>query len=327
LSASPKRAVGQEATMSKSFMRLAVTAGTLLLSGNLASAESPTFCSATFVPRVAGFIQNVRAMGGCGLDMKDPFWSTSSAVQIRWCLGEDRDTNNKRYSEIGAISQKCSYCRAYADVVSTAAADNIKYGCNFKYVHDQRWRPAWQFHFDGCMKLEGCSSHDRCGGELYLVKDGLDSILADVTSQVALCKAEKGIKSSASPLTVPAPQPVPPLQETIQRPKHSPKFAKKCQSATATKGCNAGSAARAKPETKSGSNTSAMDRLSGDSPLPASSKPGEKSRDGGGRAPAGGGASAVAKPASNTPAGSMRADPTVDFGKCASCGKPPTPPR
>jgi hypothetical protein len=96
LSASPKRAVGQEAAMSKIFMRLAVAAGTLLLSGTLAPGESPTFCSATFAPRVAGFIQNVRAMGGCGLDMKDPFWSANSSVQIRWCLGEDRDTTNKR---------------------------------------------------------------------------------------------------------------------------------------------------------------------------------------------------------------------------------------
>jgi hypothetical protein len=324
LSASPKRAAGQEATMSRIFMRLAVAAGTLLLSGNLASAESPTFCSATFAPQVAGFIQKVRAMGGCGHDMKDPFWSANSSVQIRWCLGEDRDTANKRYSEIGAISQKCSYCRAYADVVSTAAAENIKYGCNFKYVSDQRWRPAWQFHFDGCRTREGCNSYDRCGGELYLVKDGLDSILADVTSQVALCKAEKGVRSSSSPLTVPKAIPIPPLQEAIQRPKRVPKSAQKCQSPTAAKGCNPGSVARVKPETKSGSNTSAMDRLSGDSPLSSSNRSSKAGEGGSRRAPAGGGASAVAKP--DTP--SMRADPTVDMGKCATCGKPPpTPPR
>jgi hypothetical protein len=72
--------------------------------------------------------------------------------------------------------------------------------------------------------------------------------------------------------------------------------------------------------------SSVMDRLSGDSPLPASSKPGEKSRDGGsGRAPAGGGASAVAKPVT-TPAALPKADLTTDFGKCANCGKPPAPP-
>jgi hypothetical protein len=86
-----------------------------------------------------------------------------------------------------------------------------------------------------------------------------------------------------------------------------------CTSANATKPCSAGS-------------NTAIDRLSGDNRVPSSGSSSSRIDDGGrGRLPSGGGASAVAKPV--TPSALPTADPTSDFGKCASCGKPPAPPR
>jgi hypothetical protein len=74
--------------------------------------------------------------------------------------------------------------------------------------------------------------------------------------------------------------------------------------------------AAVKPAAKGGSNA-IMDRLSGDNQLPAANKPDSKAS---GRLPAPGGASAVAKPGAPSPL--LKSDPTSDFGKCASCGKP-----
>jgi hypothetical protein len=208
--------------MDKVFMRLAVAAGTLLLSGSLASAASPTFCAAHFAPEAGLRIQKVRALGGCGQDMNDPFWSTNQSVQIRWCTSVDEDTARTRIGEIAQIANKCDYCRVYATSVATAAAENIKYSCGFKYDGDERWRPDRAFHFDGCIKF--CSVSEitsRCNGDLPSTKNGLNSIVVDVTSQVAQCKAEKNIGTASSALTLP--RNVPPLQDTIQRLKHPSK--------------------------------------------------------------------------------------------------------
>src|SRR5215216_479353 len=97
--------------MSKIFMRLAVAAATLLLSGNLASAASPTFCAARFAPDAGLRIQKVRALGGCGQDMNDPFWSTNQSVQIRWCYSVSEKTALTRIGEIAQVANKCDYCR------------------------------------------------------------------------------------------------------------------------------------------------------------------------------------------------------------------------
>jgi hypothetical protein len=70
-----------------------------------------------------------------------------------------------------------------------------------------------------------------------------------------------------------------------------------------------------------GSNTGAMDRLGGDSQLPNSSRPGSIPGEGNRRVPASGGASAVAKPVTNTP------PLTIDSGNCANCGRPSAIPR
>ena len=342
--------------MSRIFRACIIVAGTWLLSGSHALPMSGSYCVA-FAKAASIVVKQVhdagRLPGGpsysCGHDLQDRFWSPDRKVQLGWCLSVSDETAEKRLREMKAIAGKCAFCRTYSNVLANAAAENIKFGCGFQNGDDQRWKPDEEFHFVGCLQFKDCSTagplmigEAACGGELYYTKPALERIKANVTSSVATCKAEKGATTSSALST---PKQV--FEDTPQRPKRAVKrVMAPCAPATAKKGCNAGSVAAAKasgnasrsspadpikrsPAVPQGSNTSAMDRLSGDSPPPASSRPGEKGRDGGGgRVPASGGASAVAKPAANTPAPSMRADPTIDMGKCATCGiPPPTPPR
>jgi hypothetical protein len=218
------RGIGQEQDlMGKIFMRCAIVAGALLLPGSFASAASPTFCAShSDVLKHKAALVLVR--GGCGQNMNDPFWSTNKSVQGRWCLSTDEGTVIKRLREMDNVAEKCDYCRGYADLVSAAAADNIKYGCGLKaevWEGDERWKPDREFHFIGCIKFEWYSGGtDRSYGEISQpqVKQALDAILGDVTSRVAQCKASKGIGTSSSALTVPKGEPA--FQDTFQRKKH-----------------------------------------------------------------------------------------------------------
>jgi hypothetical protein len=347
-----------------------IIAGALLLPGSLALAASDADC-VVMAKSFVNHVKQIRAAGrspgagadslSCGHNLQDSFWSPDFEVQYRWCRSHSLETARTRAGEMSEAVAKCSYCNIYARTVTSAAADNIKFGCGFKDGGDKRWTPDLDHHFNGCMAAKSCeevcvmwSCYDACTVEVNAIRPMLQPIVSQVTSAVAQCKVEKGINTSSSALTVP--KPIPPLRDSVGRAKHPgntsirshndlaapanrrttaretavtekhdhtppPARARSrppnpCKSATATKPCSVGA------------NTSAMDRLSGDSPIPASNKSGEKSRSGGsGRAPAGGGASTVAKPVT-APAAMPKADLTTDFGKCASCGKPPpTPPR
>ena len=322
--------------MSRFFSICMVVAVTLLLSGRPVSAGSVQQCIG-FSTAAISYVQKIRAAaraagGGCtGHDMRDRFWSTDRSVQRTWCLSVSSETADKRLDEMREAVAKCSYCNAYSNAVTSAAADNIKLGCGFKNDGDKRWLNDKDFHFNGCMTAKDCNEictvglacYDACVVEVSTIQKILDPIVSQVTVDIEQCKTDKGVGKTSSALS--RPKTIPPLPDIAQRAKHPPKPVKRCQSPTATKDCNAAGIAAVKPAAKSGSNTSAMDRLSGDSPLSSSGNRSSKTGEGGSRrAPAGGGASAVAKP--DTP--SMKADPTVDMGKCATCGKsPPTPPR
>lgn len=338
--------------MRKIFMRLGIAAGALLLSGNFA--YPATFCE-NWAANAVKYSQSMRALaqsvpgGTCtGHNLLDPFWSTNSKRQRQWCTSVSRDTANTRTGEMNDAITRCGYCAGYANILTTAAAENQKFGCGFKDDGDTRWSGTAVSHFQGCMTVQDCDDDCRILGVAACYKaclnfDGLkakimDPIVSQVTTAIAQCKVEKGINTSSSALTVP--KAIPPLRDSVGRVKHQGNASIKsnndlvaparpssrrptaretavteksdhappagrarsrpdpCKSVTATKPCSVGS------------NTSAMDRLGGDSPTPASARP--SGRDGNGRTSAGGG-SAVAKPTAS--------NPTTDLGKCASCGK------
>jgi hypothetical protein len=324
--------------MSKNFRVFIIVAGALLLPSSPASAGDYGFCTLTFVPQTTSFVSKIRSWGGCGHDMNNPFWSKDPKTQLKWCLSmSSSETPQKRLDEMNAVRLKCEACNVYADRVTAAANDNIAYKCGYKqrdkflvgdigpgYLTnqgkevkgDQRWLPDRAYHMRGCVKL-GPSDFYRI----------TDVIPREMDEEIAACKKDKG-SVAASSLSTPK-EPI--VRDTIDRKKNpkrrNPDSFKSAKHGSNTSGndlVNSSDKANRRASSK-GSNTSAMDRLSGDSPLSSSGNRSSKTCEGGSRrAPAGGGASAVAKP--DTP--SMKADPTVDMGKCATCGKsPPTPPR
>jgi hypothetical protein len=348
--------------MCTTFIRFALVAGTLLLSGNSANA---IFCDA-FATFAVENAQKVRQLGGCGLNLKDVSLSTNRAEQIRWCVDVRAETRDIRVSELQEQTNRCSGCQAYADVITAAAVDNIRYGCGFKNVDDERWRPDKAFHFNGCMAARDCDPvcvlfwcRQACLNFDGVKQTMLDPVAADVTQKIAECKLTHdpvscrgchGSNTSAAVLAVPKGWDA--FQDAVKRltpAKTSTKSGNDLSNppdtsnrrATLPRGSNTSGNDLAKPSGEDstsptdtsrrratapkGGNTGAMDRLSGDSQLPNLGRPSSLPGEGNRRVPASGGASGVAKPVTNTPAPSM---PTVDFGNCASCGKPPpTPPR
>ncbi|MGZ3410382.1 MAG: hypothetical protein ACXWJW_04715 [Xanthobacteraceae bacterium] len=197
------------------FLRL-FAAILLLLPAEFLWAASPAACN-NFALSLVNAAQKVKAKGGCDQNMNDPFWSTNKAVQVQWCLGTSDETLKKRLDEMGAVSEKCSYCQLYADYVSAAAVYNIQNKCGYKYDGDGRWNPDRQFHFSGCMKFESCftdaallfgaiGGNTYCTGDLNqqvgssdTVKTSLDAIAGDVGFKIEQCKATR---ASSQPLTV-----------------------------------------------------------------------------------------------------------------------------
>jgi hypothetical protein len=148
----------------------------------------------------------------------------------------------------------------------------------------------------------------KCGGDPELLKSMIDGWLSQLLlenyyrQQVCLKFAEQ--------------------QDALRALHSAKKPARSSASSASSSSKTSGKSSLSAPATK-GSNTGAMDRLSGDSQLPNLSRPSSISGEGNRLVPARGGASTVAKPVNNTPAPS----PTIDFGNCASCGRSPSPPR
>jgi hypothetical protein len=203
--------------MCKIFMRFVLVAGALLVSCNLASAADGIVCVgfANYAVRNA---KEVRQMGGCGLNLNDVSLSTDRAAQMQWCSSVDEDTVNARFDELRDQTNRCSYCRSYADTMTAAATDNITYGCGFKNAGDQRWRPDNAYHFNGCMAAEDCNNvcvlwdcYRACVHEASVIRQLLDPNIAQVTLAIAQCKATR---KSQAPLTASRPiRPAP--RETV----------------------------------------------------------------------------------------------------------------
>src|ERR1044071_2630119 len=192
---------------------LSIIAFALLLSASPARAAGPGFCLKYSQPLV-NEAERVKSRGGCGQKISDPFWATDKTIQRQWCMAHSEDTVTKRLSEMQFVVEKCDYCKTYADTITAAANFNIKYECGFTYDGDERWKPDRQFHFIGCMRFESATNGK---GEVYWVKDELNSIVGDVSLQIAECKAKKPISTSSSALTVP--KAIPPLRDSVGRVK------------------------------------------------------------------------------------------------------------
>ena len=339
-----------------------IVAGALLLPGGPALAGSPTDC-AVMAKSLVNKVKQIRAAGrspsgggdslSCGHNLQDPFWSPDLQVQRRWCLSVSLATSRKRVEEMSEAVAKCSFCNIYARTVTSAAADNIKFGCGFTNNDDTRWKDDLDSHFTGCLAAKKCDRicgafgcYDGCDSTLDGIRPMLQPIASQVTSDVAQCKVEKGIGTSSSALTVP--KAIPPLRDSVGRAKHPGNASIKSsndlaaparpsnrsttprETAVTAKHDHTPPPARARSRPPNpcklatatkpcsvGANTSAMDRLDGGSQLRPSGGADSKTGDGGSRR----------APASSVTPAAARPEPTSDLGKCATCGKLSAPPR
>ena len=263
-----------------------------------------------------------------------PEWSTDSGAQFQFCAAASDSDKAARTSTMRRVMLSCESCSTLADYSMRQAAANYLHRCGFSNA-DGRWKLDRQFQLNRCLVSYG-----------YGVVPGFATIYNEMVDQVNECKKTHpmyctGCHNSQSSSAV---QTIPKigagLRDSIERPKRASTSSTNSgndlvspsgpanRRATSPRGNVTSGNDLARPAGASPGNA-AMDRLGGDGQFPSSGSRSSKTGEAGSRrAPAGGGASAVAKPAANTPAPAMKPDLTTDFGNCASCGKPPArPPR
>jgi hypothetical protein len=136
--------------------------------------------------------QEVRALGGCGLNLADESLSTSSSAQMRWCLGvQDTQTITTRVSELVDQTILCKFCQSYARTVTEAALDNIRLGCGYTSNPniDDRWKPDYNYHFKGCMAVPGKA---RWLERSEYIAGELTPIAGSMALQISECKNKRG---------------------------------------------------------------------------------------------------------------------------------------
>jgi hypothetical protein len=267
-----------------------------------ARAASVEQCNDYVAKAVAG-AQQVRQMA-CGYDLSHPQWSTDPMVHRKWCLEANSKSVNMEASSRTGQLLRCGECRSYANAAMAAVADNIKLKCGFGGA---RWSEDAGGHFNWCM---GLRLYDSGVDKLYGVRAQKGPTLAKETdarnSDIAKCKEAH---AKESPVVPPK---VRPVDAAKQKPRATVRLPK--DATTETGSDVPGAHVLPSPKTKpapiarkpsgsSGVDTvnpgggSAMDRLSGDSQLPSSSKspddtraPGARSAGSGTPAAGGGGA-------------------------------------
>jgi hypothetical protein len=247
-----------------------------------------------------------------------PAWSTDVKAQANFCFSSSDSEKAARTSTMKQAMQFCSVCASVVDFRLRQIVDNVLYGCRFSNP-DGRWAPNREYQLNKCLSATAYLTPE---GSTQYFNEISYSISQEMQSQVNACKLTNPNKncischgSQSSSAVQAMPKDGAAFQDAIRRltpAKTSTKSGNDLSNPSGT------SRRRATPP--KGSNTSAMDRLSGDSQLPNSGRPSSISGEGKRHVPASGGPS-VAKPVTNTPAPS----PTTDFGNCASCGKPSVP--
>jgi hypothetical protein len=164
--------------MGKCLLRFAVAAAIVMLALRPAAAWT---CN-DFATLAAKAVNAIRAMGGCGFDLTDSFYSGN---HYRWCRSmeiSDREAVETRLKDLTAQADKCEYCNSYATLMSDAARDNIAHGCGFR--HDgYLWSPHRQLHFNGCMAFTDPPLQGK-----WVAKRNLDENIGEVTQKIAECK-------------------------------------------------------------------------------------------------------------------------------------------
>jgi hypothetical protein len=290
--------------MGKSLLRFAVAVAAVMLAVRPAASWT---CN-DFSTLATKAVNAIRAMGGCGFDMKNSMYSTNPGTHQRWCRAlenSDREAVERRLIDLTLQAEKCEYCNSYATLMSDAARDNIAYGCGFKEDKFGKWSPDRKFHFDGCMAY-----HDPDVRDMIWAIAHLNKVIGSVMTDIAQCKKEhpvpkgcmSGCHGGSQSVFLARPEA---LQPPPKRGSGSHNFSVARQPPSIKQGTSSGDSDKAQPSgerrrTPSGSSNSAMDRLGGGGTGGASS--GDRQSGGGSAArPSGGGG------ASSAPAGGSSA--------------------
>jgi hypothetical protein len=307
-------------------------AASFLLSANHADAQwgvgdypdpSGSLLCGDHVPYWIASAKRVRELG-CPL-LDGPMWSTDVRTQGDFCLSAGDDGIAARTASMKLAMERCTHCAITTANRLHLIVENVTRRCGFE-SEDGRWTPDRNFQYTRCILNTYYSG--EVGKTIYETRG------YDMDEQVSLCKQTHPVyctgchnsQSSSALRTTPKAGSV--FQDTIQRLKGPTKTSTKSgndlsspsgtanRRATSPKNSRASGNDLVKPSGAS-NNNAAMDRLSGDSQSPTPSSA-DRSK------PRSGGPSATAPKATAAPL--PKVDTTVDFGKCASCGKPSSPP-
>jgi hypothetical protein len=250
--------------------------------------------------------KEVRALGGCFLNLSDRTLSTDYTRQFRWCIGEE-DTQHITAVVDALMKQtdKCKRCQDYARIVTGAAQANIQNNCGLTSSIDNRWKPDYNYHMKGCMEAQHYlgTSFAPSPWEYVLA---LDTLAGEMLLEIERCKKTHPVAICRTCHITPQSTALMPaaLRPPPKRGSHDFSVARQPPSIKRD-GTSSGDSDKAQPSGErrrtpsGGSSTSAMDRLGGGTSATPSG--GAGSSGGSAARPSGGGG------ASSAPAGGSSA--------------------
>ena len=303
--------------MTSAVVRFAFAAALAVLPFGTAFAADIQTCQ-NFAKFAVKNAQEVRALGGCFLNLSDRSLSTDYSRQFRWCIGEeDTTTITDLVEALRLQTDKCKRCQDYARIVTAAAQANIQYKCGFTSSTDNRWKPDYNYHMKGCMDASFNPQGDW-GPSPWAYNTDLDPIAGDMLLQIERCKKTHPVAVCKTCHTTPHSTALMPaaLRPPPKRGSHD--FSVARQPPSIKQGTSSGDADKAQPSgarqrTPSGSSNSAMDRLGGGGA--ASSPSGERQSGSTQRPSSGGGGASSSSPGGGSSAPNIGTNTITNPGR------------
>jgi hypothetical protein len=175
---------------------IALAAASLLLTSGPGHAADSATCKG-YVAEAVAKAQAVRR-SACGYDAGDPRWGASRDAHARWCRSASKTTVAAETAQRRGQVKLCQVCRNYADLATTAAADNAKSNCGFT---GPRWSANASDHFDWCMAMRDTDEAAKA-----IAADSYAAVAAAIEQSLAPETGDRTLSIETCKLRQPAPR-------------------------------------------------------------------------------------------------------------------------